>query len=122
MRPRPHHSYPLEVPHRSVSGSVASSILSHLVQGGLGHRVVLDGQRVLMLGELSKYVGQSSLRVGELVLQRVVVLLLQDAAGERLLDEVLHWLQRSRIAAYSHDDCVAVAEPTNHNPISLWLN
>lgn len=87
------------------------SLLSHLVQGGLGHGVVFDGQPAPIPVELAENVGQSAPCVGQLVLQRVVMLLLQDAAGELLLDKVLHRLQHRRAAADPHDHRVAVTEP-----------
>lgn len=66
-----------------------------------------------MHGELAEDVGQSSLRVWELILQRVVMLLLQDAAREGLPDEVLHWLQIKRTAAHPDNHGVAVTKPKN---------
>lgn len=64
-----------------------------------------------MCGELVEYVGQGAPCGRQLVLQRVVVLLLQDAAGEGLLDEVLHQLQVHRTASDPQDHRVAVTEP-----------
>lgn len=61
----------------------------HLVQSGLGNGVVLHAEPLLMAGEEAENVGQSSLGGRELILQCVVMLLLEDAARERLLDEVL---------------------------------
>lgn len=85
----------------------------HLIQSGLGHRVVFYAQPLLMHGELAENVGQSSLPVWELILQRVVMLLLQDAAREGLPDEVLHRLQIKRKAANPDNHCVAVTKPKN---------
>lgn len=95
--------------------SIGDGVLPHLVQGGLGHRVVIDGQLALILVELAEYVSQSSPCVRELVLQRVVMLLLQDAARELLLNEVFHRLQHDRTATDPHDDRVAVAKPTEES-------
>lgn len=92
---------------------VCSGIRPHLVQSGLGHRVVFDAQPLLMHGELAENVGQGSLCVRELILQRVVMLLLQDAAREGLPHEVLDWLQLKRTAANPDDHCVAVTKPEN---------
>lgn len=71
-----------------------------------------------MFGELVEYEGQGSPCGRQLVLQRVVMLLLQDAAGERLLDEVLHRLQRDGTAADPQDQRVAVTEPTDKDSTS----
>lgn len=64
-----------------------------------------------MSGELAEDVGQSALTVGELVLQRVVVLLLQYATGEGLVDKLFHGAQSRGRAAHPHDHSVAVPEP-----------
>lgn len=68
-----------------------------------------------MLGELLEDVGQGSPCGRQLVLQHVVMLLLQDAAGERLPDKVLHRLQLHGTAADPQDQRVAVPEPTDKN-------
>lgn len=65
-----------------------------------------------MVGELAENVGQSPLRVRQLILQRVVMLLLQDAVREVLLDEILHWLQHDGEPADPDDHHVAITEPT----------
>lgn len=83
----------------------------HLIQGGLGHRVVFHAQPLPLAGELCENVGQGSRRVRELILQRVVMLLLQNAAWERLLDKILDWLQLRGRAAHPDDHRVAVAKP-----------
>lgn len=82
----------------------------HLIQGGLGHRVVLHTQPLLVAGKLAEDAGQSPDCVWQLILQGVVVLLLQDAAREGLLDEILHWLQGRGGSPNPHDHRVAVAE------------
>lgn len=82
----------------------------HLIQGGLGHRVVLYGQPLLMPGELAENVGQRSWRVRELILQCVVMLLLQDAAWECLLDEILDCLQHKGRAADPDNQRVAITK------------
>lgn len=73
-----------------------------------------------MAGELAENVGQRSRRVWELILQCVVVLLLQDAAREGLLDEVLDWLQHKRTATNPDNHCVAITKPKSKRP-SVWL-
>lgn len=73
-----------------------------------------------MFGELVEYVGQGSPCGRQLVLQRVVMLLRQDAAGERLPDKVLHRLQRYGTAADPQDHRVAIAEPTQKDDTSDW--
>lgn len=69
-----------------------------------------------MACEHAEDVGQSPLLVRELILQCVVMLLLQDAAREVLLDKVLDWLQGRRRAADPHDYCVAIAKSKNNRP------
>lgn len=64
-----------------------------------------------MPGELAENVGQRSRRVRELILQRVVMLLFQDAAWERLLDEILDWLQHKGRAADPDNHRVAITKP-----------
>lgn len=84
---------------------------TYLVQSGLGHRVVLDGQPLLVACELAEYVGQSPGRVWELILQRIVMFLLQDAAWKPLPNKVFHWLQGRRRPTDPHNHCVAVTKP-----------
>lgn len=71
-----------------------------------------------MAGELVENVGQSSRHVWELILQCVVMLLLQDASREGLLDEVLDWLQRKRTATNPDSHCIAITKPKNKRPSS----
>lgn len=70
-----------------------------------------------MFGELAEDAGQSCLCVRQLILKSVVMLLLQDAAREGLLDEVLDWLQVRRRATDPHNHRVAVTKSTTrgHN-------
>lgn len=82
----------------------------HLIQSCLGHRVVLHTQPPLMPGELAEDIGQSSLCVWELILQRVVMLLFENAARKGLLDEVLDWLQCGRRATDPHNHSVAITK------------
>lgn len=84
--------------------------LSYLIQSCLGHRVVLQVQSLLMVGEFIEDLGQGSLVIRELVLQRVVVLFLENAARESFLNKVFNWLQDRGTAADPHDQRVAVAE------------
>lgn len=91
----------------------------HLIQRGLGHRVVLYPQLLLVAGELAENVGQRSLRARELILQRVVMLLLQDAALERLLDKVLHRFEHNRGAANPDNQRVAIAKPAHKRNLCL---
>lgn len=88
-----------------------SEFASYLIQGGLGHRVVFYSQPLPLAGKLSENVGQGSRRVRELILQRVVMLLLQNAAWERLLDKILDWLQQSGRAADPDNHRVAITKP-----------
>lgn len=63
-----------------------------------------------MPGELAEDVGQSPLCVREVILQSVVMRLLQDAAHEGLLDELLYRLQCRRRATDLHNHCVAITK------------
>lgn len=84
----------------------------HLVQCCLGNRVVLNAEPLLVGHHQLKYPRQRG--GGDLVLQRVVVLLPLDAAGEGALHEALHGLQVRRRARFScldlHGHDVAVAK------------
>lgn len=64
-----------------------------------------------MSGELAEDADQSALAEGELVLQSVVVLLLQYATGEGLVDKLFHGAQSRGRAAHPHDHSVAVPKP-----------
>lgn len=85
---------------------------THLVQCCLGNRVVLDAEPLFIGHHQLKYPGQGG--GGDLVLQRVVVLLPLDAAGEGALHEALHGLQVRGRARFScldlHGHYVAFAE------------
>lgn len=89
----------------------------YLIQSGLGHRVILHAQPLLMAGEVAEDVGQSSRCVWELIFQCVVMLLRQGASREGQLDKVLNWLQVRRRATNSYNHCVAIPKPTtrDHN-------
>ena len=85
----------------------------YLIQGGLGHRVVLHTQPLLVAGELAEDGGQSPLGAWQLILQRVVMLLLQDTAWEGLLDKVLDCPQGRRRATNPNNHCVAISKSSN---------
>ena len=75
-----------------------------------------------MSGEMAKDAGQSALAVGELVLQRVVVLLLQYATGEGLVDKLLHGAQGGGRAAHPHDHSVAFSEPRKNRHMDKHIH
>lgn len=88
---------------------------SYLIQSGLGHGVVFHTEPLLVAGELAEDVGQSPLCAWELILQRVVMLLLQDASWEGLLDKVFNWFQCWRRATNPHNHCVAITKSRKKN-------
>lgn len=102
----------------------AASVRTHLVQCCLGNRVVLDTEPLFIGHHQLKYPGQGG--GGDLVLQRVVVLLPLDAAGEGALHEALHGLQvrgRARLSCLDfHGHYVAVAESGRRKrSVETWI-
>ena len=83
----------------------------HLVQRGLGHRVVLDAQQALVLGQDGEDVSEGGKGGGQLVLQHVPVLLLQDAARQLPLDELPDGRQVGVRPRHAQDAGVAVTKP-----------
>lgn len=86
---------------------------TYLVQSGLGNRVVLDVESLLVLREQGEDACKRGEGGGQLVLQHVAVLLLKRAAGQLPLNESHH---RSEIWIWSghpQDDGVAIAKPDN---------
>lgn len=74
--------------------AASAQVATHLVQCCLGNRVVLDAEPLFVGHHQLKYPGQGG--GGDLVLQRVVVLLPLDTARKGALHEVLHGLQVRR--------------------------
>ena len=89
----------------------ASQPGAYLVQRCLGDGVVLDPQRVFVLGEDVEDVCERGERRGQLVLQHVAVLLLQRAAAQLALDELHHGQQVGVQPPHPQDDGVAVPKP-----------
>lgn len=94
-RPRPHSA-----PHRH-----------HLVEGGLGHRVVLDGAAPAVRCQHAEHVRQGAGVGRQAVLQRAAVLLLQRDAGEAALHQMLHSAQRGAGPHRPHHHCVPIPKP-----------
>lgn len=93
--PRPHSA-----PHRH-----------HLVEGGLGHRVVLDGAAPAVRCQHPEHVCQGAGVGRQAVLQRAAVLLLQRDAGEAALHQMLHSAQRGAGPHRPHHHCVPIPKP-----------
>lgn len=102
----------------------AASVRTHLVQCCLGNRVVLDTEPLFIGHHQLKYPGQGG--GGDLVLQRVVVLLPLNGAGEGALHEALHGLQvrgRARLSCLDfHGHYVPIAEPgSRKRSVETWI-
>ncbi len=65
----------------------------HLVQSGLGHRVVLYPEKLFVLSEDAEDVSEGGEGGGKLVLQHVSVFFFQGASWQLALNELHHRLQ-----------------------------
>lgn len=65
----------------------------HLVQSGLGHRVILYAEKLSVLSEDAEDVSEGGEGGGKLVLQHVSVFFFQGASRQLALNELHHRLQ-----------------------------
>lgn len=88
---------------------------SHLIQCGLGNRVVLYSEEVFVLGKDAEDVSEGTEGWGQLILQHVSVLLLQYTAWQLTLYKLHHGLQVRVWACYPQDDGVSITKPVQWN-------
>ena len=96
-----------------------------MVQGGLGHGVVLYAEGLLVSGEEGEDACEGGESGGQLVLQHVAVLLLQSGARQLRLDEAHDGTQVRVGARHAQDDGVAVPESGGRVGVSdqpdVWM-
>ncbi len=68
-------------------------MLTHLVQSGLRHRVVIYPEKLFVLSEDAEDVSEGGEGGGKLVLQHVSVFFFQGASWQLALNEIHHGLQ-----------------------------
>lgn len=94
-------------------------LLRHLVEGGLGHGIVLDAAGAAVGRQDAEDVGQGAAAGGQAVVQGAPVPLLQHRTGHAALHQALHRPRRGPGASHPHHHRVAIPKPASETGTEL---